>query len=207
MLKPKNIFRSICFISIFLFIFALQWQSPKVNNEVAEDIGNCLYKSNYKNLDLNSMERDFNISYIPNAPRNCVNPSFPIIHIKLKQEHNAWLQVVRTDCSDEKLQEFIDANVESQYPFYTLQQDFYDSPLWYYTLFSKPLTYWTAHTYAVKIDHQNKTIKIIGGIKWGFRLAYFPIKPQMILPSSLDTNDWQIDTEVFKQALVGYKID
>ncbi|HJD65874.1 MAG TPA: hypothetical protein LFV91_02155 [Rickettsia endosymbiont of Bembidion nr. Transversale] len=57
------------------------------------------------------------------------------------------------------------------------------------------------------IDHQNKTIKIIGGIKWGFRLAYFPIKPQMILPSSLDTNDWQIDIEVFKQALVGYKID
>lgn len=204
MLKPKNIFRSICFISIFTLI--LLWQDLKINNEVAEDIGNCLYKSNYKNLELNSREGDFNISYIPNAPRNCFNPSFPIIHIKLKQEHNAWLQIVRTDSSDKKLQKFIDTNVEL-HPFYTLDQDFYDAPLWYYTLFSKPLTYWTAHTYAVKIDHQNKTIKIIGGIKWGFRLAYFPIKPQMILPSSLDTNDWQIDIEVFKQALVGYKID
>ena len=140
MLKPKNIFRSICFISIFLFIFSLFWQDLKINNEVAEDIGNCLYKSNYKNLKLNSMEGDFNIFYIPNAPRNCFNPSFPIIHIKLKQEHNAWLQIVRTDSSDKKLQKFIDTNVEL-YPFYTLEQDFYDAPLWSYTLFSKPLTY------------------------------------------------------------------
>ncbi|HJD65112.1 MAG TPA: hypothetical protein LFW10_03065 [Rickettsia endosymbiont of Diachasma alloeum] len=63
----------------------MQWQSPKVNNEVTEDIGKCLYKSNYKSLEINSLEMVFNISYIPNAPRNCFNPSFPIIHIKLKQ--------------------------------------------------------------------------------------------------------------------------
>lgn len=107
MLKPKNILKLIGFISIFLFIFALQWQSPRINNEIAENIGNCLYKSNYKNLELNSIERDFNISYIPNAPRNCLNSSFPIIHIKLKQEHNAWLQIVRTDSSDKKLQFFL----------------------------------------------------------------------------------------------------
>ncbi len=29
----------------------------------------------------------------------------------------------------------------------------------------------------------------------------------MILPSSLDANDWLKDVEIFKQALAGYKID
>lgn len=111
MLKLKTILKLIGFISTFLVIFVLQWQSPKINNEVAEDIGNCLYKSNYKNLELNSIEGDFNISYVPNAPKNCFNSSFPIIHIKLKQEHNAWLQIVRTDSSDKKLQKFIDTNL------------------------------------------------------------------------------------------------
>jgi len=206
-LKYKNIFKLIGFINIFLFIYVLQWQSPKPNNEVAEDIGSCLYENDHKSFELNSIEGKFNVSYIPNAKKDCLNPFFPIIHIKLKQEHNAWLQVVRTDCSDKKLQEFIDASVKIQYPFYTLEQDFYDSPIWYYTLFSKPLTYWIGHAYAVKIDHQNKTIKVMGGIKWGFKLAYFPIKPQMILPSGLNMSDWLIDMEVFKQALADYKID
>ncbi|WP_395476822.1 hypothetical protein [Rickettsia endosymbiont of Pantilius tunicatus] len=95
-----------------MFIYILQWQSPKVNNEVAEDIGKCLYKSNYKSLELNSLQGKFNVSYIPNAEKNCFNPSFPIIHIKLKQEHNAWLQIVHTDSLDKKLQKFIDTNVE-----------------------------------------------------------------------------------------------
>ncbi|WP_341794558.1 hypothetical protein [Rickettsia endosymbiont of Rhinocyllus conicus] len=45
----------------------------------------------------------------------------------IKQEHNAWLQIVRTDSSDKKLQKFIDTNVEL-HPFYTLEQDFYDAP-------------------------------------------------------------------------------
>ncbi|XVN41061.1 MAG: hypothetical protein RCO49_10400 [Rickettsia endosymbiont of Argas persicus] len=86
MLKLKTFFKLIGFISI---LFISQQQSAGINNEVVEDIGNCLYKSNYKTLELNSIEGDFNISYIPNAEKDCFNPSFPIIHIKLKQEHNA----------------------------------------------------------------------------------------------------------------------
>lgn len=135
------------------------------------------------------------------------NPYFPIIHIKTDQEHNAWLHIIRTDCLDAALQEFIDSDGAAQSSFYTLNQDFYDAPLWRYMLFSKPLSYWIGHAYAVKVDHEKKTIKVIGGIKWGFRLSFFPIKPQMILPSYLHLEDWQSDWEVFKRELKGYKFE
>ncbi|MEY4505400.1 MAG: hypothetical protein RL154_1701 [Pseudomonadota bacterium] len=50
----KNITKLTVFLSIFLLIlygvnFALQWHSPEVNNEVADDIGNCLYKNAHNN--------------------------------------------------------------------------------------------------------------------------------------------------------------
>ncbi|MCX4079795.1 hypothetical protein N7280_04070 [Rickettsia rhipicephali] len=76
--------------------------------------------------------------------------------------------------------------------------------IWYYTLFSKPLSYWIGHVYAIKIDHERKTIKVIDGIKLGFKLSYFPIKPQMILPSPLSLEDWQEDWTIFKEELKGY---
>nr|WP_253308619.1 hypothetical protein [Rickettsia endosymbiont of Ceutorhynchus assimilis] len=112
----KNITKLSIFFGISLFIlwgvnFALLWHSPEVNNEAADDIGNCLYKNAHKSL-------HFNISYTTNADKTCVNPSFPIIHIKTKQEHNAWLHIVRTDYPDENLQEFIDGDIKFDYPFY-----------------------------------------------------------------------------------------
>ncbi|MFP3012409.1 MAG: hypothetical protein ACEY3D_05615 [Rickettsia sp.] len=209
MLNPKNILKLTVFLSIFSLIlygvnFALHWHNPEVNNEVAYDIRNCLYKNAHNSLQVNSMGVAFDISYTPNAEKNCVSPTFPAIHIKTGDEHNAWLHIVRTDCSDKELQEFIDGDIKLNYPFYTLEQDFYDAPLWRYTLFSKPLSYWFGHVYAVKVDHAHKTIKVIGGIKWGFKLSYFPIKPQMILPSPLNLKDWQEDLNIFKEELKGY---
>ncbi|WP_341792916.1 hypothetical protein [Rickettsia endosymbiont of Ceutorhynchus obstrictus] len=123
MLNPKTILKLTVFFSIFLLIiygvyFALHWQNPEVNTEVADDIGNCLYKNAHKSLQVNSMGVAFNISYTPNAEKDCFNPSFPIIHIKTDEEHNAWLHIVRTDYPDENLQEFIDGDIKFDYPFY-----------------------------------------------------------------------------------------
>ncbi|MCX4079794.1 hypothetical protein N7280_04065 [Rickettsia rhipicephali] len=133
MLNPKSILKLTIFLSIFLLTlygvnFALHWHNPDVNNEVADDIGNCLYKNAHKSLQVNSMGITFNISYTPNAEKDCFNPSFPIIHIKTDAKYNAWLHIIRTDCSDKELQEFIDGDIKLNYPFYTLEQDFYDSP-------------------------------------------------------------------------------
>ncbi|ABV76388.1 hypothetical protein [Rickettsia rickettsii] len=71
--------------------------NPDVNNEVADDIGICLYKNAHKSLQVNSMGIAFNISYTPNAEKDCFNTSFPIIHTKTDAKHNTWLHIVRTD--------------------------------------------------------------------------------------------------------------
>ncbi len=60
MLNPKNILKLTVFLSIFSLIlygvnFALHWHNPEVNNEVAYDIRNCLYKNAHNSLQVNSM--------------------------------------------------------------------------------------------------------------------------------------------------------
>ncbi|ACP53610.1 MAG: hypothetical protein QFX12_00510 [Rickettsia africae] len=102
MLNPKSILKLIIFLSIFLLTlygvnFALHWHNSDVNNEVADDIGICLYKNAHKSLQVNSMGIAFNISYTPNAEKDCFNPSFPIIHTKTDAKHNTWFHIVRTD--------------------------------------------------------------------------------------------------------------
>ncbi|AAL03325.1 hypothetical protein [Rickettsia conorii] len=97
MLNPKSILKLIIFLSIFLLTlygvnFALHWHNPDVNNEVADDIGICLYKNAHKSLQVNSMGIAF-----PNAEKDCFNPSFPIIHTKTDAKHNTWFHIVRTD--------------------------------------------------------------------------------------------------------------
>ncbi|WP_016916905.1 hypothetical protein [Rickettsia honei] len=100
MLNPKSILKLIIFLSIFLLTlygvnFALHWHNSDVNNEVADDIGICLYKNAHKSLQVNSMGIAF--SYTPNAEKDCFNSSFPIIHTKTDAKHNTWLHIVRTD--------------------------------------------------------------------------------------------------------------
>jgi len=119
-----------------------------------------------------------------------------------QKEHNTWLHIMHTDAKPMKLQRFID--YDKTYPFYTLEHDFYDAPDWNYTLFSKPLSYWKGHAYAVEVNHLNKTIKCLGGIEWEFKLSHFQLHPQMIALSSLSINDWEKDWETFKHGLEEY---
>ena len=72
---------------------------------------------------------------------------------------------------------------------YDTMQEFYDAPLWRYSLFSKPLSYWKGNALAVEVDHENKTIKPVGGISWGFNLSSFQIRPICITPSALNEDD------------------
>jgi hypothetical protein len=135
-------------------------------------------------------------------------PYFPSIHIKAIKLHNAWIHIVYTDAQTQKLRTFIDAaNIDSSsstYPFYTYEQDFYDAPLWTYSFFNKPLRFWKGHVFAVKVDHQKKSIHCMGGIAWGFELSYFRLYPKAILPQLLNKDDWDKAWQILEEKLPGY---
>lgn len=193
-----------------LAFYAYNWQSPDNNPSAADNLHQCIYKSNKKrNLKVRSLNNAFAITYVENNGHDCFNPHFPAIHITTQAKHNAWLHVVYTDRNDD-YQIFVDTvdpdKAPDIYPFYTLGQEFYDAPLWRYSLFSKPLSYWKGHAWAVEVDHENKTIKPIGGISWGYNLSYFKIRPTCIIPSALNGDDWVNDWQVFKTKLNEFKV-
>jgi hypothetical protein len=208
------IFRSKVILTIILLgvlslgFYAYNWQSPDVNQSAADNLHQCIYKSDDKrNLKVRSLNNEFDITYVENSGYDCFNPNFPAIHITSKAKHNAWLHVVYTDRNDIKdNQIFVDPDkAPNIYPFYNLGQEFYDAPLWRYSLLSKPLSYWKGHAWAVEVDHENKTIKPIGGISWGFNLLHFKIRPTWITPSTLNQDDWLNDWQIFKTKLSGFK--
>lgn len=196
-----------CLVVTVKFIY--YWKSPAVNYNAQLDTHNCIYSGTYNKANISSMNQFFDVHYVENSNKYCINPYFPVVRITTKSNHNAWLHIVYTDSKALNLRQSIDAPDLTKYPFiypfYTLHQDFYDDPLWSYTLFSKPLNFWEGHAYAVEIDHKNKTIKCIGGIKWGFRLSFFHLRPQMIAPGSLRQQDWKNDWQFFKKELKEYK--
>jgi len=153
------------------------------------------------------MGRPFNAAYTESASNDCINPHFPAIHITTKANHNAWLHIISTDSRDRKWQHFIDMPEDKDIsPFYTLGKDFFDAPIWKYHFFSKPLSYWKGHAYAVLIDRAKKTIVFLGGIEWGFSLSNISIFPSMIRPVALTDQDLQEDWDFLENQLVGYKI-
>ncbi len=192
-----------------LLLHRKNWKSPGANKNSTRTTFSCIYDEKHHTCDIASMGNDFVVNYIEHADTDCVNPSFPAIHITTKSKHTAWLHVVRTDTAVSTWQEFIDTVDQTQdpflYPFYTREQDFYDAPCWTYTIFQKPLSFWRAHAYAVQIDCEAKTIECVGGISWGFELLEWLILPKCTVPSALTKQDWEKDWDVFKTALPEYK--
>lgn len=194
----------IIFLGVLIAI-AFDWKNPRPIDRSQRTDYYIFTDKKQQKVVISSMRYDFDVAYVKNAQSDCAGPYFPAIHIKTQASHNAWLHLVRTDCTAEpRWLCFIDACRE-QYPFYSVRQDFSDNPLWYYSLFSKPLSFWIGHAYAVQVDHQNKTIECVGGISWGFRLAWWSLRPVMILPLALTQNDWCVDWKIFQEALPGYK--
>ncbi len=195
-------------IIVLIGVFSLglyNLQSAKVHEVASVSIENCIHNSRYKKkLKINSLSNDFLVTYVENNAYNCCNPHFPAIHITTAAKHNAWLHIVYTDNKEFKV--FIDTVCSNNpiYPFYTLEQDFYDAPLWKYSFFSKPFSFWKGHAWAVEVDFQQKIIKSIGGIAWGFNLSYFRLHPTCIEPSSIEKEVWDFDWKIFKTYLYDY---
>jgi hypothetical protein len=211
--NKKIIIRKICYTlligSIGFIALISNYMLPSMNANPKKSIANCILSSTHTTATINSMNQLFNALYVENAGRDCTNPYFPAINITTKAEHNAWLQVVYTDSQDYKWQHFIDAADPKKYPtihpFYTLEQNFYDAPFWWYTLFSRPISFWKGHAYAVQVDHQHKTIKVVGGVEWGYKLSYFHLYPKIIEPTSLNQEAWEQDWQIFKTVFDGYR--
>ncbi|MFQ3306863.1 MAG: hypothetical protein ACI8ZF_000095 [Candidatus Midichloriaceae bacterium] len=192
---------------IILGCVICSWRSSDINWMAEGNTFDCIYNDPLKNtFDLSY----FKINLVKNSSQRCINPYFPSIHIQMNKHHNAWLHIVYTDSQEEKQKIFIDTvdfgKNNSLYPFYTLNQDFYDSPIWRYSLFYKPVSFWIGHAWAISIDYKNKTIEPIGGISWGFKLSHTKLRPVLIEPSELNKDNWIKDWSVFKTKLTGFKM-
>jgi len=186
------------------------WKSPDVNHSGGANIHTCIHTDDRKlNFKLCSGGgNNFDVYLVENSKPNCLNPYFPSIHIQASYHHNTWIHIVYTDSKAPEWRTFIDAeNVDSPcsaYPFYTYEQDFYDAPLWTYSLFNKPLSFWKGHAFAVKVDHQKKSIHCIGGLEWGFELSDFRLRPKAIAPRLLNKETWEKAWQILQEKLPGY---
>lgn len=197
-------------IFIFFGLLILTWNfahRPKTFNNT---IHSCIH-SNLKKLKFKfatSSSAIFEISFVANTEQQYINPYFPAIHITTNVKHNAWIHIVYTDAKDKALRMFIDSenpNKENSiYPFYTFESGFYDAPFWTYSLFSRPLNFWKGNAFALDIDHQNRTVKCLGGIEWGFKLHFLTIRPVAINPKLLNQVDWNKIWPFIKEQLPRY---
>jgi hypothetical protein len=209
--KFTHIFIGFFLLTVGLYFYLFNWQNPQVNRafnlssqELYELIKND-QEGQHKIID--SMNYLFDIHFIENMNMDSLNPYFPAIYI-INNSCNAWLHLVQTDSKFQpEYQKFIDCDksIVDLYPFYTKDKIFVDQPHWGYSFFSKPLSYWIGHAWAIELDEQKKTIKCVGGISWGYRLFCCSFKPTMILPTSLTNQDWQTDWKVFQQFLPDYQ--
>ncbi len=196
----KRIFITLSTIAFVIFIYLII--NSKININPKLNIGDCI-SADSNNVTI--VNKELRISYIEKASSRCLNPNFPAIHIFTTNKHNAWLQIVFTDSTDPKLQEFIDSSSDN-YPFYSFEQDYYDAPLWEYSIISKPLSFWKAHTYAIKLDRKNQIIEFVKGVEWGFTFTKFALHPKFTKPRILKQSDWQQDLQIFNREFSKYKI-
>lgn len=186
---------------VFLVVAIFMWKSPRVNINAKKSIYDCIYSNKYNKYSFVSNNNNFEVALLNHSPKECLNPYFPSIHIKFSGYHTAWIHIINTD--DKKYKRFVDTAEDNViYPFYTLGKDFFDAPLWNYTLFAKSLSFWEGHAYPVIINNDRRKIKYAGGgIAWGYKLSYFKVRPQVIIPRLLTIEDWKKDTEFFSYEL------
>ena len=162
----------------------------------------------YKKDTLTINAHPFTINYRKNAPKNSINPKFPAIHITTSIPHSGWIHVVHTDAYDIHTKKynltFIDAGPDL-FPLYSKETDFYDAPLWAFSLWSRPLTYWHGHAYPIQYNQHKKTIHLKDGISWGFTLPLFGLSPNALSPRLLTEDEKNTDLKFIKMNMSGYK--
>ena len=144
------------------------------------------------------------INYITNSAKNCINPNFPSIHITGDNYFNGWIHIITTDSKNSNLKKFIDKDNKNP-PFYSINRDFYDAPLWNIYTNSDKIRFWEGHAYPIKIDYTNKNIKIFDGIKWGFVLKNFK-KPSTIISQTIEESEVEEDLYFLKTQIKDFTL-
>jgi hypothetical protein len=147
-----------------------------------------------------------------------VNPYFPSISISFGKKHNAWLHIVRTNSENYRV--FIDSVDKNEYPklypfyqkldnpyseFAGSDNNFYDAPLWTYRIWH-PEVEWIGHAYPVNVDYQLKVVSFYQGIRWGFKIGNYRLRPIAIKPTVVGKYAVECDWNIFKSELDGYKM-
>lgn len=196
-----------------LLIRITSWAEPVKNDKGSFYLHPENTNSNQQRPDLDVDFRSrsgviFRVQQIQNAPYAAVNPHFPVILISPNIKVDGWIHVVYTDArqsSDCNGKTFVDYDPQlTKYPLYNNTQYFYDAPLWSYSLFNKPLRFWKGHAFAVKVDHQKKSIHCLGGIEWGFELSYFRLRPKATAPQLLNKEGWEKAWQILQEKLPDY---
>ncbi len=178
---------------IFVVLILFFYRKHVADSRNIMTINECIYNSPYiQKMELLSKRNIvFKIHYISNSPSNSINPNFPSIHITASGNHNAWIQIITTDSKDLNYKRYIDTN-ERSFPFYSLDRDFYDAPLWGSYFANNSIKLWRGHVYPVIVDCNNQIVILKAGIKWGFELRNF-MNPKMITPQNLTTSELMED--------------
>ncbi len=136
-------------------------------------------------------EKKFEVCFVPYSKKK-ENKNYPMISIETDSDDIlGYIQIVRTDSTDLSLKKFIDAGVQI-FPYCTKGKIFFDTPVWNFSLFYKPIYYWDAHVYAVL-----KTKKVIPLTKWGFHFKYFfSLSPTADKPCNLTKSDIATDKKL-----------
>lgn len=198
-------------ILICLLFTSLNWTSPKW--VAGRKLTQCLREdpSSTEQL-IQSFGHYFKLSFLATSKSSCFNPGFPVIKINAGNEANAWIQFVHADWKDlPDYQHFIDGMQFSNskyYPFYpapNAKNTFYDAPSASYTAYWAPYTRWEAHVYALHVDKKNRTIRAVGGFKWGTHFSKtIPYRLYADAPVALDKQTWKEDVKIFKQGKFAY---
>jgi hypothetical protein len=216
--RATKTFKLILAVLITLLIFCAiflssLWKSPEANK-----LGQwCLHPENVDfNKDKPDLELElhsssgaiFKVKQIKNSPKQSINPYFPVILIEPNVKVDGWIHIVYTDATKYAhlgCHTFVDHDPKwTNDPFYSYLPYFYDAPLWTYSLFNKPLNFWKGHAFAVKVDHQKKSIHCMGGIEWGFKLSHFRLRPKATTPQLLNKNDWEKAWTILQKKMIEY---
>ncbi len=200
----KSVVKVFCIITIFggaLLLYSYESPGWNYNSKLSAD--DCI------KLDENLIGLgDFLVRYIENSSTDCTNPYFPTMHIRFLRPHNAWLQIVRTNVDGYRVFiDSVDKNTNPElYPFYTMDDDFYDAPLWTYRIWHDGVE-WVAHLYPISIDFHSKVVTFSQGLLWGFRFGNYRLRPVTIKPTIISRNDIESDWLIFKNGLNGYRME
>lgn len=167
----------------------------------------CVTESPDKKIaEFESMGHGLKVAYVEAAAEDCITPHFPIVIFETtgSKQPDAWIHIVHSkNIPYFHGKPFIDSapNRKTLYPFYSRQKTMTDAPAMGYHLIRTKTLDWVGHAYAVTLDKDDNITGVLGGIRWGYLIKPWALRPEAITPSPLSQEQWQKDFKTFNTLL------